>query len=431
MAEKKQNQSSNPNQKPRKKPKYWTGQRVVFALLALVMAILMLLPMFSMITGTAQAASESDIRGQLDGLKDEAADAKTKKQELQQELAAVQGQKDKALQEKQLRDQELAYIDQEISNTEQQIAYYDTLIAAEQESLNAAKAREEAQYQLFCKRVRAMEEAGTTSYWSILFSASDFSDLLSRAVDIQDLMDYDNAVIDQLQADRQAVADSLSALEAVQADQQTQKALLDQQRQEQSDKVKAAAQALTAAQNDVEEAQKLLDKQAAEEKAVNDALAAKEAELEKKIRENQIKFAVSGDWMWPLPAQYVTLTSAFGYRIHPITHRPNSHTGIDVPAPKNTPIYAAKSGVVTISERGSSYGNYVVISHGDGTSTLYAHMNSRAASEGDVVKQGQVIGYVGTTGNSTGNHLHLEVRVNGERQNPESYYPNIAFIRNY
>ena len=125
--------------------------------------------------------------------------------------------------------------------------------------------------------------------------------------------------------------------------------------------------------------------------------------------------------MWPLPGYY-NLSSLFAGRIHPITGKPQHHTGIDIPAPSGTDILAAKSGVVTTSTYNNSYGNYVVVSHSDGTSTLYAHMSRRGVSKGEVVSQGQYIGDVGTTGSSTGNHLHLEVRVNGSRVDPTQYF---------
>ena len=129
-------------------------------------------------------------------------------------------------------------------------------------------------------------------------------------------------------------------------------------------------------------------------------------------------------FLWPLPGRY-NLSSLYGSRKHPVTGKANNHTGIDVPAPSGTPIQACKSGVVTTSTYNNSYGNYVVVSHSDGTSTLYAHMSRRNASKGQTVSQGQVIGYVGTTGSSTGNHLHLEIRVNGSRRDPINYFQSL------
>ena len=127
--------------------------------------------------------------------------------------------------------------------------------------------------------------------------------------------------------------------------------------------------------------------------------------------------------IWPLSG-YTRVSSPFGYRICPF-HGRELHGGIDIPAPGGTPIMAAKSGVVVLSTYGSSYGNHVAIAHADGMRTMYCHMSSRAVSAGQTVSQGQVIGYVGSTGTSTGNHLHFEVWTgssSGSRVNPLNYY---------
>ncbi len=415
-------------QKPqkRKKARYWDGRRILVAALALLMAVVMLLPMLSMIVGSAGAATTSEIKNQISSLKGDAASMTSKKAELQDQLASVKGDRNEAMAEKDLRDRELEYIKQEVENTVQQIAYYDQLITEEETLLAAARAKEEEQFQIFCERVRAMEETGAVSYWSVLFSASSFSDLLSRAVDIQDVIDYDNAVISQLKTDRQAVADSLAVLEATQADQEEQKAVLEEQKAEQERKVAEAAKVLRDAEADVAATQKLLDEQAADEARVAKEIARLQKEYDEKIRQNQIQINPGTGYHWPLPGHYY-LTSRQGSRIHPVTGRAHSHTGTDISAPGGTPIQAVKGGVVTISERGSSYGNYVVLNHGDGTSSLYAHMSARAVSVGQVVNQGAVLGYVGSTGVSTGNHLHLEIRVNGNRIDPVTCFKGMNF----
>ena len=161
-----------------------------------------------------------------------------------------------------------------------------------------------------------------------------------------------------------------------------------------------------------------------QEAALRSAAAAADAEIRRKEKElaSQIANVPSeSGFLWPLSG-YNTLSSLFGSRIHPITGKANNHTGIDIPAPAGTAILASKSGVVITSTRNRSYGNYVVVGHSDGTSTLYAHMSSRSVSQGQTVKQGQVVGRVGTTGSSTGNHLHFEVRVNGSRVDPVNYF---------
>ena len=148
-------------------------------------------------------------------------------------------------------------------------------------------------------------------------------------------------------------------------------------------------------------------------------------ELQAQLAAQGVTIVSEKGFKWPSYA--TTITSLFGSRTHPVTGRPNNHTGVDIAAAGGTDIWAAKSGVVLTSTYNSSYGNYVVISHANGESTLYAHMSKRLVSEGDKVTQGQTIGLVGTTGSSTGNHLHFEVRLNGQRQDPLNYFRGSTF----
>ena len=291
-------------------------------------------------------------------------------------------------------------------------------------------AREEEQYALFCKRVRAMEEDGNVSYWSILFNAESFSDMLDRLADINDVMDYDNAVMEQLVETRRQIESIKAELESARAEQEDARAQQEAKKAEQQEKVAEAQKLLDQINADMAEVNRQLDAESAAAAEIQAEIAKKQKALEEERRKNNITIDTESNYMWPLPG-YNRLTSAFGYRIHPITNKAHSHTGIDVPAPAGTPILAAKSGQVVTSARHSSYGNYVVIDHGSGSSTLYAHMSSRNVAEGQMVKQGDVIGYVGTTGSSTGNHLHLEIRENYTRINPESKYTSMSFVRDY
>ena len=160
-------------------------------------------------------------------------------------------------------------------------------------------------------------------------------------------------------------------------------------------------------------------------KAMDNEIARKERELQAQLAAQGVTIVSEKGFKWPSYA--TTITSLFGSRTHPVTGRPNNHTGVDIAAAGGTDIWAAKSGVVLTSTYNSSYGNYVVISHANGESTLYAHMSKRLVSEGDKVTQGQTIGLVGTTGSSTGNHLHFEVRLNGQRQDPLNYFRGSTF----
>ena len=395
-------------------------RRIVVGVLAAVMALLMLLPMISMIISSAGAVTQSEI----DALKKEQQESQAKQEELKDQLAEAEAQQAAAQQKRQLLTEQLNAINAEIDNINAQISYYDGEIAQKEEERKEAEAREAEQYELFCQRVRMMEEQGTVSYWSILFNAEDFSDLLDRIADVDAVMAYDNEVMDQLIATREELERLQADLESARAEEQAAKEQQEAKKAEQQAKV-AEAQALVEQINaDVAEVNRQLDEESAAASEIQAEIAKKQKQLEEERKQNNIVISSETGYLWPLPGYY-RLSSQFGYRIHPITGVAHSHTGIDIPASGGTPILAAKSGQVVTSAYHYSYGNYVVIDHGNGNSTLYAHMSSRAVSEGQMVTQGQVIGYVGTTGSSTGNHLHFEVRDNYTRVDPESKFPSL------
>ena len=369
----------------------------------------------------AGAVSQSEI----DALKKEQQASQAKQEELKDQLAEAEAQQAAAQETRPLLTQQLNAINAEIANIDAQISYYDGEIAQKEEERKEAEAREAEQYELFCQRVRMMEEQGTVSYWSILFNAEDFSDLLDRIADVDAVMAYDNEVMDQLIATREELERLQADLESARAEEQAAKEQQEAKKAEQQAKV-AEAQALVDQINaDVAEVNRQLDEESAAASEIQAEIAKKQKQLEEERKQNNIVISSETGYLWPLPGYY-RLSSQFGYRIHPITGVAHSHTGIDIPASGGTPILAAKSGQVVTSAYHYSYGNYVVIDHGNGNSTLYAHMSSRAVSEGDMVTQGQTIGYVGTTGSSTGNHLHLEVRDNYTRVDPESKFPSLS-----
>ena len=409
----------NPNHKPKKQKVEW--RRVLFGGLAAVLALLLLLPMVTMILGGAGAVTQSEI----DALKAEQAASQARQDELEEQLADVEADQAEAQQRRQLLQAQLDAINNEIENIDKQIAYYDEEIAQKEAEQAEAEANEEAQYELFCQRVRAMEEEGTVSYWSILFNSESFSELLDRLADIDAVMDYDNQVMDELIAIREEIIALRTQLETSRAEEQAARDQQAAKQAEQQAKVAEAQKLLDQINADVAEVNRQLDAESEAAAEIQAEIAQKQKQLEEQRRQNNITIDSETSYLWPLPGYY-RLSSLFGYRIHPITGEAHSHTGIDIPAPGNTPILACKSGQVVTSAYHYSYGNYVVIDHGNGNSTLYAHMSSRAVSEGDMVTQGQTIGYVGTTGSSTGNHLHLEVRDNYTRVDPESKFPSLS-----
>lgn len=406
--------------------KHRRRQKTFAAVLAVVLAALMLLPLLASTVLSARAVTQSEI----DSLKGDANAIAQQRKELEQQLAAVKNDKSKAVQQLQILNSQMSNLEQEIANVNRQVSAYTELIAQKEVELQEAEEKEEQQYQLFCARVREMEETGEISYWSILFNAADFSDLLDRFVFVNEIIEYDNAVMNELVAIRQQIEEDKATLESsreelktVQAQQETAKKDLDA-------KVAESQALVSEIQSKADEFSDAIDELDAEEDRILAEVARKQKELD---AQNAPKG--DGTYVWPLPAGRYTLTSKFGPRIHPITGKYSNHKGTDIAAPRGTPIYAVATGTVSISTYGNSYGQYVSIYHGNGVSTLYAHMiiGSQTVKAGDTVKQGQIIGYVGTSGSSTGYHLHLEFQVNGVRKDAESFYPQLdsLFIRRY
>ena len=359
-------------------------------------------------------------QAEIDAMKEEANSLKQQQEEIQDQLDSLAADRENAMARKTLLEQQINATRAEINSIAAQISKYDELIAQKQTELDEAEAEEQAQYELFCERVRYMEEQGEVSYWSILFSSADFSDLLDNTMMVQEIMDYDNQIMDQLIALREQIESDKAELETARQEQQDAKA---EQEAAQAN-LQAQESEVDALLSQISNQEDELEAREAQLRAASDAATAEIAAAERELAAQIANVPSESGFLWPLPGRY-NLSSLFGSRKHPITGKANNHTGIDIPASSGTSILAAKSGVVTTSTYNNSYGNYVVVSHSDGTSTLYAHMVRRNCSKGDTVSQGQVIGYVGTTGSSTGNHLHFEVRVNGSRVDPINYFTDL------
>lgn len=413
-------------QKQMKHKNHWDRRKVMTACLAGFMVLLMVLPMIATVVTWVGATSSTDLQAEINASRAEASELESQISALGDRLDSLRASKADAIAEKELLEQQIDVQRYAIAQVTAIIEQYDRLIAEKEEDIANTEEKEAIQFELFCRRVRAMEEEGDATYWDILFSAADFSDLIDRIVFINDIMLADNAIIDQLVETRLNMETQKVELEQTRLEQQAEKETLEAHEAallaDEATIAKLIA-SIAADERAVEAAEAALQ---AEADRVNNLIRTKQLELAALISSGQVSFDASTGWQWPLSNNY-QITSLFANRIHPITGTYGQHTGTDIAAPGGTPILAAANGVVLLSTYGSAYGNYVVIEHHNGIQTLYAHMQSRAVEEGQVVFQGQVIGYVGTTGSSTGNHLHLEFRVNGVRQDALSYYPSIKF----
>lgn len=381
----------------------------------------------------ADPAAALVTQADIDALKGDAGALKDQKKTLQAELDQLSKDKSQAMERKNNLDKQITATSSEIANVEEQISAYASLIAQSEADLADAQEREAAQYELFCDRVRAMEEQGEVSYWSVLFRASSFSDLLGRLDIINEIMDADQRVIDELKALQAEIEEKKSQLEASKAESEEAKAELVAKKKELSglrDQANAVIQALaedeaaTEAEIDgLEDEQKQIQ---AEIQRLSRELAAQQA------AQGQSSHSNPGGYIWPVDSRYIT--STVGGRQSPGGIGSTNHKGTDIGRVGYTsPIYAAKAGTVIVSQRSSSYGEYVVISHGSGNTTLYGHMSQRKVSVGQYVSQGAVIGITGSTGNSTGPHLHFEITEGGVRVNPLSHgaEPRKGYLSGY
>ena len=407
-------------------------------LTALLLAVLLLLAMAEPVglVKEDRAVTQSDI----DKLKKEKSAAAGERKDVENQISKLKDDIDGAIAKRTKLDEQIAATEREIASTEALISSYEQMLAQIAEELLENEKDEAEQYALFCERARVMEESGTTSYWSVLFKADSFSDLLSRLSDVQEVMNYDQQVLDSLRRLRsgieakQAYQEQLKEeAEEAKADLQSAKASLDNQRKE-------ANAIVVQLQSDMAAQEKLLKEKENEEAKIQQEIKKKEKELADRLAREAAEAAAkaaaaggssssttwtatTGGYIWPESVSK-KITSPMGSRNTGIPGASTNHKGVDIGGVgTTTTVVAAKAGAVIISKYSSSYGNYVVISHGPGNTTLYAHMSSRSVSEGATVSQGQAIGVTGNTGISRGAHLHYEITEGGSRVNPLNYLP--------
>ena len=406
--------------------------------LRILCAFLALLTAFGMTAGLltqASAAGSKEIQSELQKLREQQSEIQKKRSALSAEIAENKKQTQNTVEQKYDIDRQIELSNETIDNYNAQIQQYSLLIAEKQKELDAAEENEAQLQEQYKARLRSMEETGTVSYWSILFKASSFSDLLDRMDMIHEIAKSDQLMMKKLSDATEAVQQSREALEQEQQQMQTardelaaQEAQLVAQRAE-ADKlllqIAEESEKMTAEYQGYLEQEEALSKEVAQaEKDYYQALAKEEAARLAELNKQNNYVPVSKDssgFLYPLPYR-VAITDSYGYRTHPVTGQKTTwHNGVDLAAGSGTAIFATKSGTVTTALHSDIWGNYVVINHGDGYSSLYAHMQGLIVNVGDYVKQGQTIGYVGSTGLSTGPHLHFTIYYNGADVNPMSY----------
>ena len=314
-------------------------------------------------------------------------------------------------------------ISQQINILVDQIADTQAQISEKQDQVEQKQAEIDARWEDFKDRMAAMQEINDRGGIAILSQATNLYELLTFNQTLQDISEKDNEILAEMDAARKALEEEKAALEEQQARLEEQQSQLDSKKGELAQNIQQLDKDISA-----EEAEKEANEQAAAvaRQKLNEAAEALDAYIRSQNNGyDDVIFNTSMGFISPLPS----------YKYVSCNYGDDGHKGVDWAALGGTPIYAAADGVVTISTYHYSYGNYVQVYHGADTdgntfATLYAHMQSTpVVAVGQQVKQGQLLGYVGSTGNSTGNHLHLELRVNGNRTNPMNYIPKPSVVK--
>ena len=376
-------------------------------------------------TGTVRAASSSELEKQLEELEKQKKEKDKEIADLQSQIDANADQMTKLVQQKNVAEQEMNILRDKLQLTNSELSAYSLLIADKQEELEAAQERLAALQEENKQRIRAMEKNSRVSFWSVLFSSNSFMEYLDRMKMISEIREEDNRRLQEMKDTAQQVEDAKAELVEKQA-------------------------ALEASRVEMEQMQISLQQKQAEVNEIlielkkdADAFAALKAEMEEEEqrlllemakKEDEIDYAKYQEWLataipqgtgntvngitWVMPVIYKGVTDRFGMRWHPIDHEYKMHNGVDLVGSTGTPVVATRSGVITTAVFHRTCGNHIWINHGDGYKSVYMHLDTMTVSVGQYVVAGQQIGTVGSTGGSTGPHLHFGVAYNGNYLDP-------------
>ena len=396
----------------------------------------------------AYAVSQSEIdelQKKLDALEQQA-------QEQQDIINDLTSQKARFITRKLALDNKIEINRQMIELIGEQIKIYDEIIAEKQAELDKALEKETAQTELLRSRIRAMEENSSYSYASFIFDSSSVTELLSRIGDVNDIMHYDKALEEEYMAAREDVESIKKSYEEVRHEQELLQKELDTKQAELDAQVEAAYTMIADIETLSDDAQAEYDAIAEEEAKAEETL---QEAIRKRAAEEAAKNAANNansggnsggsggnsggggspgggsatslsNLQWPVPS-CTLITSRFGYRVAPTTGASTYHGGLDIGAGMGASIVAAGAGDVIYAGDNGGYGNCVMIDHGNGVVTVYAHMSSIGVSYGQYVTAGQYVGAVGSTGVSTGPHCHFEIRINGAQTDPAAYFSGLTY----
>ncbi len=415
--------------------------RSVFCALLAAAALAASLPAYAV-----SQAEIDDLQKKLDALEQQA-------QEQQDVINDLTSQKARFITRKLALDNKIEINRQMIELIGEQIEIYDEIIAEKQAELDKALEKETAQTELLRSRIRAMEENSTYSYASFIFDSSSVTELLSRIGDVNDIMHYDKTLEEEYMAAREDVESIKKSYEEARHEQELLQKELDTKQAELDAQVEAAYTMIADIETLSDDAQAeydaIAEEEAKAEETLQEAIRKRAAEQAKYNQNNNSNTGGGGNsggsggksgggssgggsatslsnLQWPVPS-CTLITSRFGYRVAPTTGASTYHGGLDIGAGMGASIVAAGAGDVIYAGANGGYGNCVMIDHGNGVVTVYAHMSSIGVSYGQYVTAGQYVGAVGSTGVSTGPHCHFEIRINGAQTDPAAYFSGLSY----
>ena len=374
------------------------GYRFLSAALVLVFAVLAAVPVLADELEEKQQQLNS-VQQQIEAQQRKAELARRKEQSIAEQLRASQQELDTA-------EEEYETVNDQLENTEQHIK-------ANVELSNRLTKKLEVQTKTLHRRIRDIYKNGQVNYLDVLLGAKDFNDFVGRMDILKKILAYDNALIQGTKADRETLRKAKEQLEADRAKIVELRKLAAAKREQVAERRQERRGVLNAATYERETAERAYRELIETSRQIEQMI--------KRIQSGEKNIGGStGTMTWPAEGE---ITSPFGWRVHPIFGTQRLHTGIDIGADYGDAIRAADGGVVIHADWMGGYGNAVIIDHGNGISTLYAHNSQLLVDEGQTVAKGQTVARCGSTGYSTGPHLHFEVRQNGSPVNPLNYLP--------
>ena len=375
--------------------------------------------------------SDAYATGGIEDSKEKISALEEEKDRVEDKLSELEGLKANTADYVEELDRELTSLSTRITELSGQMEDKQTEIDATKVELEAAQKSEEEQYSSMKLRIKYMYEKGDTNFLDLIFEAESFSDMLNKAEYIQKVSDYDRKKLNEFVETKEMIAATelklegeYNELQGMKDETEAKKSSVDTLMADKKKELEEYNQRIAEAQSEIDEMQQAIAAEEANIAAIEAEIKRQEEEARKKAEAEGKTYEVQNisgiSFTWPLPASS-RITSNFGGRSSPTEGASSNHQGIDVGAPEGSTIIAAASGTVVISTYSKSAGNYVMINHGGGVYTVYMHMSSIAVSSGQKVGMGDTVGYVGSTGYSTGPHLHFGVRVNGTYVNPLNY----------